>query len=323
MGGRAWGQRLGKTITAMRFAAALLVPLAFVLVACTPAQVPTAYDAPPEPELVHCCAHAERYPRLYIHIAEAMAGVISPFLGNKEPRPGLLATQPAAQAHVQERVRPLDIVLVRNMGRKSGQIIPGHFTHLAIYLGDEAALRRAGMWSHPAVLPHQAAVRAGGIWIESQIEGVHLSPSDDILNTDAVLVLRPALDTGARRAAWATAFGLLGRPFDTSFDATECARVCCTELVTLMMPDLNLPMRELYDRPVLVPDEVAAQALAGKGLSLVSYVLPDGPEGWQVAGRGEVIRDLNTYWNPANAPAFSPRAPVVPTPQPVCVGPPV
>lgn len=287
----------------------LLVCLMLLMAAaCSPATVPLAYDAPPERVLKPCCEHPERYPRAYISLVEAMAPLVAPGIGNRVDRPGAFANDPDAQAFITRQLRPLDLVMVRNMGRKSGQIIPGHFTHVAVWLGNARTLKAAGLWSDPAILPHRDEILAGHTFIESQIDGVHLSPASDILNTDAVAVLRPALSATERRFATRELFSELGRPFDVHFDLRDPELIFCSEMVARAMPGLELPVRMVYGRPSLVPDDIAAQAIGGKRLRLVSYIIPDPQTGWRRASREEMIRDLNQYWRADYAPSGHPVA---------------
>jgi hypothetical protein len=262
------------------------------------------YAAPPEDVLLGCCLTPERYPSWYARGAEVTAPLYSGQLGRQKGRPGLLLAHAGAVARITDRLQPLDLIVLRNAGRKSGRIIPGHFSHVAVYLGTEAELRRAGLWHDAALAPHRAAIRAGRVFVQSDIRGVVLSPVRDALNTDAAAILRPQGDD--RHARLAELVGQIGLPFDTSFDLRTADRVSCTQLVQQNLPEMGFPVRVVYGRPLVLPDDIAARALRRSGLSLVSYVIPHGPEGWREAAPGEMIRDLNRFW--AAPPPAIPRA---------------
>ena len=301
----------------MRWFIALIL---LVLTACErlPQPEPLA-PAAETPVLQDCCTDLEHYPGWLAEMARSSAPVIGPFLGAIRARPGTLGDQAVAQGTLMAQARPLDLLLTSNKNRLSGRMIPGRFTHVAIYLGDEAALKRLGLWHDPLLRPHHTAIRAGRVFIESEFDGTTLLTRDEVFDTDLVALLRPeGLTPTRRRAATHALFAQLGSPFNFRFDLRDCSCTFCTQLVDLAMPWLDLPRRRVYGTETILPDDIARRALARDRLRLVGY-LRGVPGAAESAGKAEVIRDMNAYW--ARHPGGgSPGAQEQTAPPPRCTG---
>ena len=69
--------------------------------------------------------------------------------GLVEYRKGKLFNQPEWIAFVLERLEPGDLLLERRPFRLTNKFIPGHFGHVAMYVGTETQLHNLGLWNHP------------------------------------------------------------------------------------------------------------------------------------------------------------------------------
>ncbi|MBW6507016.1 MAG: hypothetical protein K0B00_09725 [Rhodobacteraceae bacterium] len=248
-----------------------------------------------------CCRETEPYPPVLVALIEPFAPAFGNLVGGSILRPGHLA-DPAPQAAALKVIKPLDVVVLSSKGRASGNTIPGLFGHLAMYLGSEAELRALGMWNHPSVAPHQAEIRAGATFIEADRYGVHLSTPEIVLDTDKILLLRPQLAGNARRREIVVGLASrLGMEFDYHFDNATPDVLYCAELVSIVMPELNMPTRTIYGRQSILPDDVAAQAAVRRSnLTFAAYFRGE-PEGWAPADRGTLVSDLGEFWRRAKA----------------------
>lgn len=282
---------------------ALVVGLMLFVSACTtvpkPAQAPLPADAP----LGDCCQKPERYPKGLVALAEPFAPTIGRMVAAVVWRKGDLLRHDAAIDRLLADLRPLDVVAVSNKGRLSGHAIPGHFGHVAIYVGTEAQLRRAGAWDHPAVRKHHAAIRDGALFIEADNKGVHLSTAPAALDADAIALLRPAgLSPARRRQALTGFYQRVGMPFDYYFDLDTTSCTFCTELVNTVLPEMRLPTRLVYGRRLILPDEVVAATTRGRtGFTFLRYVRA-GRDGWETLGRNKVEEDLLAEWSKPERP---------------------
>lgn len=244
-----------------------------------------------------CCRKAEIYPKWAVALVEPAAPAIGRAVALVRWRKGYIGHQPQAIANLERQLRPLDILVVANKGRLSGRLIPGLFSHGAVYVGNEADLRRLGIWNDPAVIPHRQAVRAGRTIIEADHRGVHLSPLSGVLHSDRVVILRPKLKCAdARRRAIRDFFAHIGSQFDFHFDSREDGRLYCIELIGHVIGDLELPRRKFYGRQTAMPDEIVQQAAQGKlRLDVVDYV-EAGRKGWRRGDRKSLLADIEGQW---------------------------
>lgn len=275
---RAWA---GLALLAMAGCAAAPMPPETLLAA--PAQI-----------VAGCCRGAGPYPDWMIALADANTGTLRQ-LGLIQFRPGRMTTQPEATALLQGALRPLDLVFFHSDNRVSGLLIPGQFTHGAVYIGTEAQLRAAGLWHIPALRPFQDRIRAGNHYLEAVDGGVRLAPAGIVLDTDAVVVLRP------RAADRATALGRgmaqMGTPFDMRFDAGDGSALFCAELIALMFAEADLPRTPVPGRETILIDGIVAGALTGDlPFALVGYVEATPGGGARVASDRDLAWDLRRNW---------------------------
>lgn len=275
----------------------LLLSLVAFVQGCAQLTTGDAALKPAQASLQACCTRMEEYPRWYVDMARTVAPALGTVLSHVAWRSGHLKSEPEAQQAVLDVLEPLDIVLVSSKGRTSGQLIPGLFGHAAVYLGDEAALRDMEIWSSPLVQRRRAEIHKGNVFIEADAKGVHLSPPSVVLNTDAVAILRPRfVSARQRRRAAFEYLDSLGMDFDFLFnvDSPDCA--FCTELVHRVMPQLDLPVVEIYGVRTIIPDSVAVTAIRKpRSLQLVGYVKTD-RNGWRQASIGDLAKDIGQNW---------------------------
>ena len=272
--------------------------LALAMTGCAAPQVPldaAAAQAPSE-TLADCCTGTGDYPTWAIELADRNVEVMRA-VGLIELRRGRLEAVPEARALMEDALRPLDVVFVHNRNRVSGQLIPGQFTHGAVYLGTEAQLRAAGLWDRPALAPYRDRIRAGAIYLEAVDGGVRLIPGDVVLNTDAVVALRPrGVDRGA---VLDRGLARMGVPFDMHFDATDGSALFCAELIGEMYTAAPMPRTKvpLPGRETILIDRIVAGALTGDlPFALIGYVKADAKGGAAALSAEALARDIRTAW---------------------------
>lgn len=279
-----------------RLAVAFLAMASLLLQSCQ-----TVPDEPRAHETATCCTDNERYPRWLIQVAEPAAPIIGTAISLVSFRKGHFSRHDAERERILSALKPLDVVLLSSKGRLSGRMIPGLFGHAAIYLGTEADYRAIGLWDHPAIKPHQAAIRAGKRFMEADQKGLHLSTADRVFNTDRIAVLRPPSHSGTaeRRHVLAFVEHLNGR-FDFHFDLAEDHALFCAELIDHAMADVRLRRTIVYGRQTIIPDTMAFDAAkARNGLSLVLFAHAT-PDAVTFGKARLLIADLARHWSAKN-----------------------
>lgn len=258
--------------------------------------------APPNPAgnpaalVADCCTDTGAYPDWALALADRNIEIIRA-VGQIELRRGHIEKVPQARALIEAALRPLDVVFVHNRNRVSGQLIPGHFTHGAVYLGTEPQLRAAGLWSLPALAPYRDRIAAGDIYLEAVDGGVRLASADVVLNTDAIVALRArGLD---RTATFERGLARMGVPFDMHFDATDGRELFCAEMIDEMYTVAALPRTPvpLPGRETILIDAIVAGALTGSlPFGLVGYVKATAGGGAAALTASDLARDIRAAW---------------------------
>lgn len=199
-----------------------------------------------------------------------LSGSFGNAVGLIELRKGLLYGQPALAAKIEGGLKPLDILLEKTPFRLTDALIPGHWGHVAIWVGSPEELMAAGVWDHPAVQKHHLAIRQGRRVIEALREGVVASSLEHFLNIDDLAVLRPReLSAETRRHFLIKAFEQIGKEYDFNFDVETDKRIVCSELVYVVFDQgYDWPTERMLGRATISPDNVARAVMESKNIDV-------------------------------------------------------
>lgn len=211
-------------------------------------------------------------------------------VGLVETRRGKLYGRAEVAEKVGKGLKAGDILLEKTPFRLTDTFIPGHWGHAAIWVGGEAELRELGIWDHPVVQPHQAAIRKGRGVVEALRSGVVMNSIEHFLNIDDLAVLRHEVLPAEKRAEIVLqTMRQVGKAYDFNFDAETTKRIFCSKLVYLAYGDLNWPTSSILGRATVSPDNIGARAL-GDGPLAVTQLYHDGQE--VTDGRKAVLENL-------------------------------
>lgn len=201
-------------------------------------------------------------------------GKISGGFGNAvgvvELRKGLLYGKPALTEEIEKSLKPLDILLEKTPFRLTDALIPGHWGHVAVWVGTPEQLIEAGVWDHPVVKPYQLQIRQGRRVIEALRAGVVSNELSHFLNVDDMAVVRPTtLTTEHRTRFLVKAFEQLGKAYDFNFDVETDKRIVCSELIYVVFDQgYDWPTERMMGRATISPDHVARAALEQPGFEI-------------------------------------------------------
>jgi hypothetical protein len=268
-----------------------------MLTGCGATNIVTDQEAePPAPAdiVAGCCDSAGVYPDWVIELADANVETMRQ-VGLIQFRPGHMTRQPEAVALIESALKPLDVVFFHSDNRVSGLLIPGQFTHGAIYVGTENQLRAAGLWSLPALAPWRDQISAGSVYLEAVDGGVRLVPREVVLDTDAVVALRPQATD--RAVALRRGMERMGVPFDMRFDASDPSELFCAELIALMFQEADLPRTSVPGRETIMIDAIVAGALSRDvPFGLIGYVKATARGGSRVHTAHDLASDIRREW---------------------------
>ncbi len=182
------------------------------------------------------------------------------------------------RSRIERGLRPLDVLLEKTPFRLTDKTIPGHYGHVAVWVGTETELKRLGVWEDPLVRPYHERIRAGASVVEALRPGVEINTFEQFLNIDDLLVMRPApMPESAVRDGVLRAFAQLGKDYDFAFNVESDRRIVCSELAFVVYPAVAWPTSEVMGRRSITPDQVALKARAGGPFSPV-MIWHDGVE---------------------------------------------
>lgn len=199
-------------------------------------------------------------------------------VGLVESRRGRLDGQPEVLDKLKKTARAGDILLEKTPFRLTDTFIPGHWGHVAVWVGTEDELRALDLWEHPVVRPHQAAIRAGRGVVEALRPGVVMNTLEHFLNIDDLAVLRQnEMPAAQQREVILQALRQVGKGYDFNFDVMSTDRIVCSELVYHTYVHLDWPTKRMLGRSTISPDNVAVRATRGGPLN-VALLYHDGKE---------------------------------------------
>jgi len=211
-------------------------------------------------------------------------------VGLVESRRGKLDGQPQVLGKLAATARAGDILLEKTPFRLTDTFIPGHWGHVAVWVGSEPELRDLGIWEHPVVRPHQAAIQAGRGVVEALRSGVEMNALERFLNIDDLALLRHEdLPKAQRAEVIVQALRQVGKAYDFNFDVRTTDRIVCSELVYHSYVHLEWPTERYLGRVTISPDNVAVRSTRMGPLN-VMLLYHDGEE--IVSDRREAMERL-------------------------------
>lgn len=179
------------------------------------------------------------------------------------------------QSEIIVNMQPLDILLEKAPFRLTDHLIPGYWSHVALWSGTENELRELGVWDELPMIYNEAkekyhysgsgfqeAIRNGHMVIEALRPGVQINTLQHFLNIDDLGVLRfNGLTIENKRSYLLNAFSQIGKSYDFNFDVESKNEIVCSELIYISFDDLDWNTSKTAGRYTISPDNVAQKLL--------------------------------------------------------------
>jgi len=174
---------------------------------------------------------------------------------------------------VRRQLKAGDILLEKTPFRLTDKFIPGHWGHVAIWIGSEDELKKLGIWKHPLVIKHHKEIRGGNSVVEALRSGVVMSPLKKFMNIDDIGILRVVANQQKNMANnILLALRQVGKDYDFNFDVESSDKIVCSELIYISFTSIKWPTVNTLGRYTISPDNVAVKALGDGPLELVVLV---------------------------------------------------
>jgi hypothetical protein len=194
------------------------------------------------------------------------------------------------QSEIIANLQPLDILLEKAPFRLTDYLIPGYWSHVALWSGTEEELSKLGVWDElPAIYNEaketyhysgpdfQDAIRNGHMVIEALRPGVQINTLQHFLNIDDLGVIRyNELTLENKRSYLLNAFSQIGKSYDFNFDVESKNEIVCSELIYVSFDDLDWNTTKTVGRYTISPDNVAQNLAYDSFDAIILYL--DGVE---------------------------------------------
>src|SRR5690606_29067670 len=150
------------------------------------------------------------------------------------------------------------------------RFIPGHFGHVAFWLGQPEELisftvqhegREIPLLDHPAMLPYLERFSQGKLVLEALREpGVTMNTLEHFMDIDDFLVLRSS-EVQEPGEKILTAVKQFGKPYDFNFDIETEEAIVCSELIYMVLDEVSWPTDRSMGRYTISPDHIAWKSM--------------------------------------------------------------
>ena len=177
----------------------------------------------------------------------------------------------------------MDVLLEKTPFRLTDKFIPGHFGHVAIWVGTKTELTKQEIWNNNLVKPHHTLICSDSTnpdckenkhIVEALRGGVQLSSLEEFLNVDDILILRPTsilTSSELLKESLLLSFRQLGKEYDFNFDVNTTEKIVCSELAYVCFPSVDWETEKVAGRFTISPDNVAHLSLDGKVFEIVMF----------------------------------------------------
>lgn len=197
-------------------------------------------------------------------------GVLSDHLKWRE---GRIYRSEIGKLMMRDHLKPLDIIFEKRTFVLSNYTIPGHWGHVAVYLGTKDELIELGVWENPEFQFFRQKVEEGFEIVEIRKSGMNFVKLDDFLNLDEVAVMRVRDIPLSVNEVFANLVHQAKKKYDFQFNAHSTHEITCTELITNSYGDINWKQSKNLGFVNMQPDDVAELSIRHeKRADLVLYL---------------------------------------------------
>ena len=188
----------------------------------------------------------------------------------------LKSISPQHRNEIELALMPGDLLLEKTPFRLTDRFIPGHWGHVAIWVGSKDELVALGVWDElPALYANaqrkfnykgpsfQSQVLNGHKIIEALRPGVQINTLEHFLNIDDMAVLRDqnlAQNKHTLKQSLLKGFAQIGKEYDFNFDVETDTKIVCSELAFVVYDNYDWPIDKVAGRYTISPDHIAQKA---------------------------------------------------------------
>ncbi|MBC7541029.1 MAG: hypothetical protein H7281_19580 [Bacteriovorax sp.] len=194
------------------------------------------------------------------YVMGTLSSLFGNIAGSIQWRKGYLYKNDIAKGIAIENLQPMDILIEKSPFVLTDKFIPGHYGHVAIYLGTKEQLEAIDMWNHPDIIPYQQDIIAGRVILEAVRSGVRLNSIEEFMNIDELTIMTKVdgLSNPSLLIEEITrGMDQIGKEYDFNFDVSTLDKIVCSELIYITFGNVHWPTEYRLGRATITPDDVA------------------------------------------------------------------
>jgi hypothetical protein len=194
---------------------------------------------------------------------------------NLKVRHGYLRDDVERRESLRRSLKPLDLMFEQRRFVLSNLTIPGHWGHVAVWLGTKEELQALGVWDREDFSLFRENIEQGKNIVQMRKEGVVFSSLEEFMNLDEIAVMRVKSVQSQQASVYPRLAEHLNKKYDFSFEAKSLGKITCTEFIAFSFGEIKWPTRTSMGRLVIAPDDMAKLSLDNSQAELVMYVGSD------------------------------------------------
>ena len=192
----------------------------------------------------------EHDPPAFSRAVPAIAKPMAQLAGAIKLRRGRLTGRDEIRTALQRKLRPFDIVFLSAPYKGTSLFIPGHFSHVGVWLGEESDWKGVNL-----PLPLYSALASRRSFFHVDRAGARFSDVDEILDADRLTIMR--LEENFQIHEIMKRINALNtRKYDFNFDGVDRTYLLCTELVIELFDIRSHYYSNFLGRLFVTPDQL-------------------------------------------------------------------
>ena len=162
---------------------------------------------------------------------------------------------------LKANLKPLDLIYEKRTFVLSNYTIPGHFGHVAVWLGTKEELIAAGIWDKEFFKPFREEVEAGRNIVEVRKKGMDFVSLENFTNLDELAVTRVTKAQERIEEIMENLVDEIDATYDFAFNALSDDKLTCAEMIAYSYGDIHWPGMKTILSVSLRPDDMGVLSL--------------------------------------------------------------
>jgi hypothetical protein len=176
-------------------------------------------------------------------------------------RDGRLNGNNEAYEQIRGTLKPLDLLYEKRTFTLTNYTIPGHWGHVAVWLGTKEELIEMGIWDKEFFAPFRKPIEEGKNIIEIRKKGINFISLHDFINLDEIAVTRVSNAANNASEIYEEISEQLDKTYDFTFNVQTSDKLTCSEFIAYSYGDIHWPETQALGQVSIKPDDIAILTL--------------------------------------------------------------